>query len=104
MILLATILSFTLFSCSGCSNNEQKEKVPVEKTTLFKENIKEKPIEIKQLPKEVTKSINNQYPDAKILTAKVLDNGLDKTYNIEIDNNGQQLKLEITESGQILLK
>ncbi|MEI6090662.1 MAG: hypothetical protein WCR42_09440 [bacterium] len=103
-ILLATILSLTLFSCSGCGDNEPKDKAPVEDTTLFKGNIKAVSIELAKVPKEVVDGIKAQYPDAKIMTAKVLDNELDKTYSLELDNNGEQLKVEITESGQILIK
>jgi len=104
LILFVTILSFALFSCSGCGDNAPKDKIPVEDTTLFKGNIKDQSIDVKKLPEAVVNSIKNQYPDAEILTAKVIDNGLDKTYTVEIDNNGEQLKVEITETGQILIK
>ena len=104
LIFFAIILSITLFSCSGCGDKTPKDKVPVEDTTLFEGNIKAKNIEVNKLPKEVVNAIKAQYPDAKIITAKVLDNELDKTYTLELDNNGQQLKIEITESGQILVK
>ena len=102
--LFAVILTLTMFSCSGCGDSKPKEKVPVEDTTLFQCNIKAKSIEVNKLPKDVVNAIKSQYPSAKIISATVLDNELDKTYTLEIDNNGPQLKVEITESGQILAK
>jgi uncharacterized lipoprotein YehR (DUF1307 family) len=104
LILLAAILSLTLISCSGCGDKTPKETTPVEDTTLFEGNIKAKVFEVSKLPKEVIDSIKAEYPNGKILSAMVLDNDLDRTYTLEIDNNGEQLKVQITESGQILIK
>ncbi len=104
LILFAMVLSVTLISCSGCGDNNPKDKTPVEDTTLFEGNVKPKIIEVAKLPKAVVDAVKAQYPEGKIISASVLDNDLDKTYNLEIDNNGPQLKVEITETGQILVK
>jgi len=110
-LLVALCILFSLFVQYSCGNKSDDDasvdSLATEingDTNLFDKNAIISDIDISKLPLKVKETLVYQYSGARIKDLKLVDNGLDKIYKVELDHKGYKVNLKITANGRVLVK